>query len=160
MFNRGEIQMNKKLTLVLAALSAGAALFAGTINGTFSPTNSQLYAKNPGCFVKAKDHMILKGIQNAAWIVFDTTGIKSEQGKTICITLTASGKGKVFAGYYGYHKGYNLAKQEDKELTLTDKAQEFKLEFPLAENVKIVRPRFRIFSDAEITVTDIKAEIK
>ena len=152
--------MNKKLTLALAALSAGAALFAGTINGTFSPTNSELYAKNPGCFVKAKDNMILKGIPNATWIVFDTTGVKSEQGKTICITLTASGKGKVFAGYYGYHKGYNLAKQEDKELTLTDKAQEFKLEFPLAENVKIVRPRFRIFSDAEIKVTDIKAEIK
>ena len=152
--------MNKKLTFILTGLVAGTALFAGTINGSFTPTNSQLHAKNPGCFVKAKDHMILKGIPNATWIVFDTTGVKAEQGKTICITITASGKGKVFAGYYGYLKGFNLEKQEDKELTLTDKAQDFKLEFPLTEKVKIVRPRLRIFSDAEITITDIKAEIK
>ena len=152
--------MNKKLAFIFSGLIAGATLFAGTINGSFIPTNSDVKKKYPGSFVKAKDQLILKGIPGMTWMAFDTTGIKSEQGKTICITVTAKGKGKVYAGYYGYRGGFNLEKQEDKLLMLTDKPIEFKLEFPLASTVKIVRPRFRVTPDSEITVTDIKAEIK
>lgn len=155
-----KIIMKKKLTLIIAGLVAGTALFAGTINGSFTPANSEVKKKHPDSFVSTKDQLVLKGIPGMTWMAFDTTGIKSEQGKTICITLTAKGKGKVYAGYYGYRSGFSLEKQEDKLLTLTDKPTEFKLEFPLAQTVKIVRPRFRVTPDSEITVTDIKAEIK
>ena len=152
--------MNKKIVLTIAGLIAGTTLFAGTITESFTSTDSGFVKKNPGIFTKTKDQMTMKGVQGRTWTVFDYIGIKSEKGSKIYITMTAKGKGKIFAGYFGYKSGYNCVKQEDKELTLTDKPTEIKLEFPLSPAVKIVRPRFRITPGSEICVTDFKVEVK
>ncbi|MBR2439377.1 MAG: hypothetical protein IKB25_04210 [Lentisphaeria bacterium] len=154
--------MNKKLTLVIAGLVAGTTLFAAPLSRNFTPTKGRsLFKEQPGIFVETKDSTTLKGIKGGKlWTMFDAKGIKSETGKTICITFKASGKGAVNAGYYGYVKGYSLAKTESKPLKLADKAADFKLEFPLVPNVKIVRPKFDVFPDAEITISDFKVEIK
>ena len=153
--------MNKKSVFILSGLMLGSAIFAAPSEFSgWCPTQGDVKTKNPEVVKLAEKSMTLKGIKGREWIMFKAGGIKSEKGTTISITFTAAGKGKVFAGYYGYRQGFSLSKAEDTPLLLTDKPTAFKLEFPLVSSVKIVRPRFRISPDAEITVSNHKVEIK
>ena len=153
--------MNKKMIFFAAMLLAGTTLFAGApVMKEWTATEPHLEKKNPGIITHQNGIMTLKGIPGKSWCMFHYIGVKSEQGKTISITFTAAGKGKVYAGYFGYQSGYNLAKSEAKLFTLTEKPTEYKLEFPLDQKVKIVRSRFNLTPDSEINISDFKVEIK
>ena len=149
------------MTFFVASLLAGTTFFAAApVMKEWTETEPNLRKKHPGIIAHENGTMTLKGIPGKSWCMFHYIGVKAEQGKTICITFTASGKGKVYAGYFGYHTGYNLAKSEAKQFTLTEKPTEYKLEFPLDPKVKIVRSRFNLTPDSEINVSDFKVEIK
>ena len=153
--------MNKKTLLTVIGILAGTVAFAASdfTNG-WVPTSGEISSKHATAYSRSKDKMILKGIEGKDWTMFYSFQIKSEPGKKAVITFSASGKGKVFAGYFGYITGFTFKRTEEKPLNLTEKPQQFSLEFPIVKDVNIIRPKFRMTPGSEVEITNFKAEIK